>query len=98
MDRQRTEEQMMNMKNAEELTAFTDREDVELSDGALDAAAGVSFVGEISDPYPQVNPPKWPCPKCGSWNVINYDPGVIYLMRVKCKDCHFYGCRDGSRG
>lgn len=44
----------------------------------------------------KVNPPKWPCPKCGSKNVSNYNPGFLLQMRVFCKDCGFLGCRDGS--
>lgn len=53
-------------------------------------------IGEIYTDYVRVNPPKWPCPKCGSWNVGNYDPGTIWQMRVYCKDCGFFGCRDGD--
>ena len=44
----------------------------------------------------KVNPPKWPCPKCGSKEVSNYDPGAFLQMRVFCKNCGFLGCRDGS--
>ena len=44
----------------------------------------------------RVNPPKWPCPKCGSNEVSNYDPGAFYQIRVFCKKCGFLGCRDGS--
>ena len=40
--------------------------------------------------------PKWPCPKCGSWKVENYDPGDLYQIRVYCHDCGWYGCRDGE--
>ena len=43
-----------------------------------------------------VNPPKYPCPKCGSWNVANNDPGALFKMRVYCQNCGFYGCRDGE--
>lgn len=41
-----------------------------------------------------VTPPKYPCPKCGSWNVDNIDIGVFYQMRVRCHDCGHYGVRD----
>ena len=44
----------------------------------------------------RVDPPKWKCPKCFSWDVTNYDPGWLSQMRVHCKNCGFWGCRDGS--
>ena len=53
-------------------------------------------IGNIYPDFVQIDSPKWPCPKCGSWNVGNYDPGTIYQMRVYCKDCGFFGCRDGG--
>lgn len=41
--------------------------------------------------------PKYACPKCGSYNVANYDTGKwFYQLRVYCKNCGFYGCRDGD--
>ena len=94
-------------KSAKELMDFLGAEGVVLPDEALDAMAGGDdfwsqfkefdkTITEPSTPYPPVKPPKWPCPKCGSWNVFNYDPGVFRLMRVRCLDCCFYGCRDGS--
>lgn len=46
--------------------------------------------------YKRVSPPKYPCPKCSSKEVGNYDPGPLFQMRVFCKACGFYGCRDGS--
>ena len=39
---------------------------------------------------------EFPCPKCGSKNAENYDPNPFRLMRVYCRDCGWYGCRDGS--
>lgn len=39
---------------------------------------------------------KYACPKCGSWEVFNYDPGVFYEMRVACTECGFYGTRKGE--
>ena len=59
------------------------------------ADAVCSAIGEIYSDFIRVNPPKYPCPKCGSKNVGNYDPGAIYQMRVYCKDCGFFGCRNG---
>ena len=53
-------------------------------------------IGYMWRDFPRLETPKYPCPKCGSWNVGNYDPGDLYLMRVYCKDCGFYGCRDGT--
>ena len=52
-------------------------------------------IGDIYNDYLLVEPPKYPCPRCGSWNVGNYDPGTIWQMRVFYKDCRFFGCRDG---
>ena len=43
-----------------------------------------------------VSPPKYPCPVCRSWNVSNADPGFCYQMRVVCRDCGAFKCRDGS--
>ena len=42
-----------------------------------------------------VSPPKYPCPKCGSWDVKNYDPGWFYRMRVICTKCGAFCERDG---
>ena len=53
-------------------------------------------IGNIWNDYVKLESPKYPCPKCGSWNVGNYDPGTLYQMRVYCKDCGFFGCRDGD--
>ena len=64
--------------------------------GTEDADKICFAIGDIYTDYVRVDPPKWPCPKCGSWNVGNYDPGTIYQMRVYCKDCGFFGCRDGE--
>ena len=45
----------------------------------------------------RIDKPKWCCPKFGSWDVANYDPDRWFLqMRVYCKKCGFYGCRDGD--
>ena len=66
----------------------------EMSDEELDQIAGGKDI-----PYgtaKELKYVKWACPKCGSKNVINYDPGVWYQMRVACRDCGFYGCRDGE--
>lgn len=38
-------------------------------------------------------PPKYCCPKCFSWNIINYDPGVWRVMRIACYDCGYVGER-----
>lgn len=54
------------------------------------------WVGHIYSDLIRVDPPKYPCPECGSWNVGNYDPGNLWQMRVYCKDCGFFGCRDGG--
>ena len=53
-------------------------------------------IGDMFTDLALIDTPKWPCPKCGSWNVGNYDPGVFFQMRVYCKDCGFFGCRDGE--
>ncbi len=59
-----------------------------ISDDDVGAVAGGSFE--------EVSPPKYPCPKCGSWNVKNTDPGIWWQMRVICYDCSFRGPRDGQ--
>ncbi len=41
-----------------------------------------------------VHPPKYCCPKCGSWNVLNIDIGDLWVMRVDCHDCGYFGVRD----
>lgn len=76
-------------------------------DGLEKVSGGVNFgtenaekicdaIGEMYTDLIRINPPKYPCPECGSWNVGNYDPGKLYQMRVYCKDCGFFGCRDGG--
>ena len=72
--------------------------DTELSDTALDEVSGGGLWDWVCGWFAidLVDPPKYPCPRCGSWKVRNYDPGSFYLMRVACNDCHFWGCRDGS--
>jgi len=41
-----------------------------------------------------IHPPKYCCPKCGSWNVHNIDIGDLWVMRVDCHDCGYFGERD----
>ena len=53
-------------------------------------------IGNIYSDLIRIDPPKYPCPKCGSKNVGNYDPGTLWQMRVYCKNCGFFGCRDGG--
>lgn len=76
-------------------------------DGLEKTIGGVNFgtekadeicdaIGEIFEDCERVKPPKYPCPKCGSWNVGNYDVGSFFQMRVYCKNCGFFGCRDGG--
>ena len=76
--------------------------DSELSDEELeDVAGGQSlydwlksiFDVKIGEEVPKA---KYPCPVCGGWNVTNYDPGPLYVMRVYCHDCRILKCRDGS--
>lgn len=82
----------------------------ELTDEELDLASGGVYITSydncpsiwrdndnyLAGLYSRVSPPKYACPKCGSWDVSNYDPGIFFQMRVFCKTCGFYGCRDGS--
>ena len=87
-------------KNLKELTACLGGMGVALPDEVLDAVAGGGDLFEdivgMFQFYELVDPPKWPCPKCGSWNVLNHDPGAFRQIRVQCRDCRFFGCRDGS--
>ena len=67
----------------------------ELNEKELEQVAGGHDIVFHED-WQQVTPIKWPCPKCGSRNVLNLDPGALWQMRVFCGDCGFYGCRDGE--
>ena len=40
-----------------------------------------------------ISSPKYCCPKCRSRNVNNIDIGEIFVMRVKCYDCGYFGER-----
>ena len=92
----------------EETEIMKEKRKIEVSEETLEKVSGgqdfgtynadkiCNSIGHIYSDYPQVDPPKYPCPKCGSWNVGNYDPGSMYQMRVYCKDCGFFGCRDGG--
>jgi len=78
----------MSGERAEELTI----------DDLDQAAGGMSLFQDHDDEanytYRDLyNPPKYRCPKCGSRNVLNYDPGEVWQMRVKCNDCGYFGCR-----
>ena len=64
--------------------------------GTFKAEEKYLAIGYIWKEYVRLDEAKYPCPECGSWNVGTYDPGWQYLMRVCCKDCGFFGCRDGS--
>lgn len=81
-----------------------DRKTNELSDEKLNEVAGGGLLGDIKTAFSEidyekckvVNPPTWACPSCKSWDVTNYDPGMLYQMRVKCHNCGFSGARDGT--
>ena len=89
-------------KNAENAQELRDEDVQEVAGGAYDGTYEQDPQGWINQDNwyarhrERVNPPKWPCPKCGSWEVTNLDPGALYMMRVHCKACGFFGCRDGS--
>ena len=85
-------------KSDKELRALLSAEGVELPDEMLDEVSGGGLWDWVCGWFETdlVDPPKYPCPKCGSWKVRNYDPGTFYMMRVACNDCHFWGCRDGT--
>lgn len=53
-------------------------------------------IGQVFEGLKRTDEVTRPCPRCGSWNVANYDPGTFYQMRVYCKECGFYGCRNGD--
>ena len=96
-----TDEQKEKVKACEgldEIAACLSEMGVELPDELLDEVSGGGLWDWVCGWFETdlVDPPKYPCPKCGSWNVRNYDPGAFYMMRVACNDCHFWGCRDGS--
>ena len=40
---------------------------------------------------------KYGCPKCGSMDVINLDPGELYKMRVACLKCFSICDKDGGK-
>ncbi len=61
-------------------------EEGEITDDEAKAAAGGARRVET----------KYPCPKCGSWYVANFDPGFFYQMRVICPNCGFRGTRSGE--
>ena len=79
----------------------------ELSDDELDRIAGGAeevdkdriimavYMCEYHFKWKYVDPPKYPCPICGSKNVLNYDPGQFSLMRVICLDCGEFRSRTG---
>lgn len=96
-------EQAKACKTPEELAAFARKAGIELSDEALEAVAGgfvsiriektVTFIDGLK--CKEVDTVKYPCPKCGSWNVKNYDPGWFRQMRVAClqQNCRYRGIR-----
>ena len=43
-----------------------------------------------------IKPIQYPCPVCGSRNVVNADPGVFRKMRVLCYDCGAFKDRSGG--
>ncbi len=82
-------------------------ENKELSDQELDNVVGGGLFDILKEAFKQadklineghwVEPPKYRCPKCGSRNVKNWDPGVLSNMVVKCQSCGFEGSRDTSK-
>ena len=82
----------------------------ELADEKLDKVAGGlgGYVNpdctyEINAAIKYCNDKGWrymkkyyPCPVCGSKNVMNYDPGELYLMRVICNECGSFKDRKGG--
>ena len=96
--------------NEKDKTLQQKEETKELSDQELQEAVGGYYSGTydqdpqgwlnqddwFSNSMDRISKPKWPCPRCGSWDVTNFDPGWFQQMRVHCKKCGFWGCRDGS--
>ena len=93
---------MENKDNKEKIEKLTDQEVQDVAGGAYEGSYADDpqacthqdqwYIGKNK----VVSPPKWPCPKCGSWSVTNIDYSFLMQMRVHCKDCGFFGCRDGS--
>lgn len=81
----------------EEVEAFLKartQEDAPLSMDELDEAAGG---GNREFPFGKyLSETKFRCPKCGSCNVRNFDPGWFWVVRIECNDCGYYGER-GSK-
>lgn len=71
------------------------KEKIELSDPQLDEVVG--GIEETRSYYrshfTMISPPTYCCPQCSSWNVINYDPGDLRVMRIYCADCGYVGER-----
>ena len=61
------------------------------------AAGGMGLFADRDDErnytYRDEVTPEYFCPKCGSRDVRNYDPGPAWQMRVKCLSCGYFGCR-----
>lgn len=97
-------EQATACKTLEEQAAFARKAGIELPDEALEATAGgQTIIGFESSGKKQrkfgklvctiIDKPEYPCPKCRSWNVENYNPGFLWKMRVLCLQCGYEGVR-----
>ena len=72
-----------------------EKDKIELSEKELNEVSGGFPENEqyYRAHFAMLAPPKYPCPRCGSWNIINFDPGVLYVMRIACYDCDYVGER-----